>query len=166
MAVNLTKQFKGREYTPIHLIDEETSVATTPKESSKEIFPTKSSTSITLNRAMEDIIKGIQDADSVTKDKFISEFYREVKAQRKIIKANSICEELPWIIVGVISIIIFIVGLVLPQILDVVLAAVTNPSEEIVNFFKYAAAVFQPMLVLAGAIWTIASGLMIYRIRN
>ena len=166
MAVNLTKPFVGMEYTPIHLIDEETSIATASRASSKEIFPIKTSTSVHLANYMDDIIEGIQDANSTTKAKFINEFYKGVKAQRKIIKADNICRERPWIIVGVISILTFILGLVLPLIFDGVISIMNNPSEEKASFIRHATAVIQPWVTLAGILWTIASGLMIYRIRN
>lgn len=166
MAVNLTKPFKGREFTPIHLIDEETSIATAPRASSKEIFSAKTSTSVHLAKYMDDIIEGIQDANSIIKAKFITEFYKEVKAQRKIIKADNICRERPWIIVGVICILTFIIGLVLPIIFDGIISIMSNPSEEEVSFIKCAVAVVQPWVTLAGILWTIVCGLMIYRIRN
>lgn len=169
MAVNLTKPFKGREFTPIHLIDEETSIATTSQVSSQEIFSAKTSTSTTstsISKCMNEIIEGIQDANRATKDKFIGEFYKEVRAQRKLIKADKVCKELPWIIVGVMSIITIIIGLALPLIFDGVISIMSNPSEEEVNFIHCAVAVIQPWAVLAGILWTIVSGLMIYRIRN
>ena len=39
MAVNLTKPFQGREYTPVHLMDEEDSIQRSSLTASSEKLP-------------------------------------------------------------------------------------------------------------------------------
>ena len=117
MAVNLKKPFKGPEYTPTHLMDEAESIrqlqsqrsTTVPEaaqslvgnsvpdtqEAEAEQLPEiqvveakQLPATLDTKQCMSQILEDIANASADDQEYFISEFYKGVKANRKLLKAQ------------------------------------------------------------------------------
>lgn len=99
MAVNLTKPFKGVEYTPEHLITEEESISSLTafaeaEEKNVDIVvkevanpPVEVKQAKTdLNICMDELIEKIEAADEDTQQRFIKDFFKAAKKKRRAIK--------------------------------------------------------------------------------
>ena len=118
MAVNLTKPFQGREYTPTHLMDEEESIQRSSLTASSEKLPSYTPEHIAyeppapnqaadidvavvhaenapavvakpdLNICMTELLEGIENADADTREKFMNEFLKAAKKKKKSMKKH------------------------------------------------------------------------------
>ena len=117
MAVNLTKPFQGREYTPVHLMDEEESIqrssltahdklpSYTPEHIAYEPAAPEQGADIDvsvihaenvpavvekpdLNVYMNELLEGIENADADTREKFMNEFLKAAKKKKKSMKKH------------------------------------------------------------------------------
>lgn len=118
MAVNLTKPFQGREYTPTHLMDEEESIQRSSLTASSEKLPSYTPEHIAyeppapnqaadidvavvhaenapavvakpdLNICMTELLEGIENADADTREKFMNEFLKAAKMKKKSMKKH------------------------------------------------------------------------------
>ena len=118
MSVNLTKPFQGREYTPVHLMDEEDSIQRNSLTASFEKLPSYTPEHIAyeppapnqaadidlavvhaenapavvakpdLNICMTELLEGIENADADTREKFMNEFLKAAKKKKKSMKRH------------------------------------------------------------------------------
>lgn len=118
MSVNLTKPFQGREYTPVHLMDEEDSIQRSSLTASSEKLPSYTPEHIAyeppapnqaadidvavvhaenapavvakpdLNICMTELLEGIENADADTREKFMNEFLKATKKKKKSMKKH------------------------------------------------------------------------------
>ena len=118
MSVNLTKPFQGREYTPVHLMDEEDSIQRSSLTASSEKLPSYTPEHIAyeppapnqaadidvavvhaenapavvakpdLNICMTELLEGIENADADTREKFMNEFLKAAKKKKKSMKKH------------------------------------------------------------------------------
>ena len=116
MAVNLTKPFQGREYTPTHLMDEEESIQRSVLTTASEKLPSYTPEHIAyepaapergtdikvsvihaenapvevkkvdLNTCMAELLDGIENADDDTKERFMGAFLKAAKKKKKSMK--------------------------------------------------------------------------------
>lgn len=109
MAVNLTKPSVLREYTPVHLCDEEDTIpkvrpSITPEQIAQEpaapevqeIFPSVKVASVQnvpivqgkpdLQMCMDELMQGISTADEATQQRFVTEFMQQAKQECKQIQ--------------------------------------------------------------------------------
>lgn len=118
MAVNLTKPFQGREYTPTHLMDEEESIHRSVLTTASEKLPSYTPEHIAyepaapergtdikvsvihaenapvevkkvdLNTCMVELLDGIENADADTQEKFMGAFLKAAKKKKKSMKKH------------------------------------------------------------------------------
>lgn len=116
MAVNLTKPFQGREYTPTHLMDEEESIHRSVLTTASEKLPSYTPEHIAyepaapergtdiklsvihaenapvevkkvdLNTCMAELLDGIENADADTQERFMGAFLKAAKKKKKSMK--------------------------------------------------------------------------------
>lgn len=116
MAVNLTKPFQGREYTPTHLMDEEESIQRSVLTTASEKLPSYTPEHIAyepaapergtdikvsfihaenapaelkkvdLNTCMAELLDGIENADADTQERFMGAFLKAAKKKKKSMK--------------------------------------------------------------------------------
>ena len=122
MAVNLTKPFQGREYTPVHLMDEEDSIQRSSLTASSEKLPSYTPEHIAyeppapnqaadidvavvhaenapavvakpdLNICMTELLEGIENADADTREKFMNEFLKAAKKKKRSMKRHEFAD--------------------------------------------------------------------------
>lgn len=118
MAVNLTKLFQGREYTPTHLMDEEESIQRSVLTTASEKLPSYTPEHIAyepaapecgtdikvsvihaenapvkvkkvdLNTCMAELLDGIENADADTQERFMGAFLKAAKKKKKSMKKH------------------------------------------------------------------------------
>lgn len=118
MAVNLTKPFQGREYTPTHLMDEEESIQRSVLTTASEKLPSYTPEHIAyepaapergtdikvsvihaenapaelkkvdLNTCMAELLDGIENADADTQERFMGAFLKAAKKKKKFMKKH------------------------------------------------------------------------------
>lgn len=118
MAVNLTKPFQGREYTPTHLMDEEESIQRSVLTTASEKLPSYTPEHIAyepaapergtdikvsvihaenapaelkkvdLNTCMAELLDGIENADADTQERFMGAFLKAAKKKKKSMKKH------------------------------------------------------------------------------
>lgn len=118
MAVNLTKPFQGREYTPTHLMDEEESIQRSVLTTASEKLPSYTPEHIAyepaapergtdikvsaihaenapvevkkvdLNTCMAELLDGIENADDDTQERFMGAFLKAAKKKKKSMKKH------------------------------------------------------------------------------
>lgn len=151
MAVSLQKQFTGREYTPVHLMDEAESIQQLQsqrngyhrpqvgrKALAEDIRPSiqvveskQLPTPITNTRqCMSQILEDIAQAAPGDQEYFISKFYKEVKAARKSLKKQKASILPRGLIQSSLYFLLSCLGfLFAPDILEAVSASVSYSSE-------------------------------------
>lgn len=158
MAVNLTKPFQGREYTPVHLMDEEDSIQRSSLTASSEKLPSYTPEHITyeppapnqaadidvavvhaenapavvakpdLNICMTELLEGIENADADTREKFMNEFLKAAKKKKRSMKRHEFAPSKDIVH-------IFLIGLgfaafaTLGNFLPTIIESLTNESE-------------------------------------
>ena len=158
MAVNLTKPFQGREYTPVHLMDEEDSIQRSSLTASSEKLPSYTPEHIAyeppapnqaadidvavvhaenapavvakpdLNICMTELLEGIENADADTREKFMNEFLKAAKKKKRSMKRHEFAPSKDIVY-------IFLIGLgfaafaTLGNFLPTIIESLTNESE-------------------------------------
>ena len=158
MAVNLTKPFQGREYTPVHLMDEEDSIQRSSLTASSEKLPSYTPEHIAyeppapnqaadiavavvhaenapavvakpdLNICMTELLEGIENADADTREKFMNEFLKAAKKKKRSMKRHEFAPSKDIVY-------IFLIGLgfaafaTLGDFLPTIIELLTNESE-------------------------------------
>lgn len=128
MAVNLTKPFQGREYTPTHLMDEEESIQRSVLTTASEKLPSYTPEHIAyepaapecgtdikvsvihaenapvkvkkvdLNTCMAELLDGIENADADTQERFMGAFLKAAKKKKKSMKNMSSRLRFQWML--------------------------------------------------------------------
>lgn len=158
MSVNLTKPFQGREYTPVHLMDEEDSIQRSSLTASSEKLPSYTPEHIAyeppapnqaadidvavvhaenapavvakpdLNICMTELLEGIENADADTREKFMNEFLKAAKKKKRSMKRHEFAPSKDIVH-------IFLIGLgfaafaTLGNFLPTIIESLTNESE-------------------------------------
>ena len=158
MSVNLTKPFQGREYTPVHLMDEEDSIQRSSLTASSEKLPSYTPEHIAyeppapnqaadidvavvhaenapavvakpdLNICMTELLEGIENADADTREKFMNEFLKAAKKKKRSMKRHAFAPSKDIVY-------IFLIGLgfaafaTLGNFLPTIIESLTNESE-------------------------------------
>ena len=124
MAVNLTKPFQGREYTPTHLMDEEESIQRSVLTTASEKLPSYTPEHIAyepaapecgtdikvsvihaenapvkvkkvdLNTCMAELLDGIENADADTQERFMGAFLKAAKKKKKSMKKHEFAPQI------------------------------------------------------------------------
>ena len=166
MAVNLTKPFQGREYTPVHLMDEEDSIQRSSLTASSEKLPSYTPEHIAyeppapnqaadidvavvhaenapavvakpdLNICMTELLEGIENADADTREKFMNEFLKAAKKKKRSMKRHEFAPSKDIVY-------IFLIGLgfaafaTLGNFLPTIIESLTNESEVGIELWQH-----------------------------
>ena len=158
MAVNLTKPFQGREYTPVHLMDEEDSIQRSSLTASSEKLPSYTPEHIAyeppapnqaadidvavvhaenapavvakpdLNICMTELLEGIENADADTREKFINEFLKAAKQKKRAMKRHEFAPSKDIVYICLIGL-GFAAFATLGNFLPTIIESLTNESE-------------------------------------
>ena len=178
MAVNLTKPPRMREYTPVHLIDEEESIMRNSRGvparsievpvvcTGTENLPAVAQKN-ELGAGMDTLLEGIESADDDTREKFMNEFLRAAnKKRRKFSKRNFACfadSFMPLIFGGILSIALLLLGLFLPSIATQVISQQPTMDADTTSYILEIVKTTQIFFLMVSAGTMLALGLSAIR---
>lgn len=177
MAVNLTKPPRIREYTPVHLIDEEESIMRNSRgvparsiEVSVVCTGTENLPAVAqkneLGACMDTLLEGIESADDGTQEKFIK-FLKAAKKKKKTICKNKSVIVLetffPAIFMEITAIGIILLGFFLPQIVEQVISRLPSTYADAVAPILESMTALRPVCYIGGSLGLFGFGISLVR---